>query len=89
MWVLVGFFIQLLLEQLSGGVEHGHIHAPHNATGKFAISVMLGLCVHAFLEGIPLTHFTEYAGSAHAHHGHEHNHLLYGIILHKALKHAC
>lgn len=82
-WVLVGFFIQLLLEQLSGGVEHGHIHAPHQATSKFAISVMAGLCIHAFLEGVPLSHFTEF-GTAHVGHGHTHNHLLYGIILHKA-----
>ncbi len=78
-WVLVGFFIQLLLEQLSGGVEHGHIHPTHKATGKFALSVMIGLCVHAFLEGIPLSHFTEFSTNHH-----HHNHLLYGIILHKA-----
>lgn len=78
-WVLLGFFIQLLLEQLSGGVEHGHIHPTKNATGKFAISVMVGLCVHAFLEGIPLSHFTEFSTNHH-----HHNHLLYGIILHKA-----
>jgi zinc transporter ZupT len=84
MWVLLGFFIQLLLEQLSGGVEHGHIHAPHKATGKFAISVMAGLCIHAFLEGIPLSHFTEFGQTTHIHHDHAHNHLLYGIILHKA-----
>ena len=82
-WVLVGFFIQLLLEQLSIGVEHGHIHAHKHASTSFAFQVMLGLCLHAFLEGLPLSNYPEF----HAHHHdleHNHNHLLYGIILHKA-----
>lgn len=82
-WVLVGFFIQLLLEQLSSGVEHGHVHAHKHASAGFAIQVMLGLCLHAFLEGLPLSSYPEF----HAHHhdvSHHHNHLLYGIILHKA-----
>lgn len=83
LWVLVGFFIQLLLEQLSKGVEHGHIHAHQHASASFAIQVMLGLCLHAFLEGLPLSNYPDF----HAHHhaeSHNHNHLLYGIILHKA-----
>ena len=82
-WVLVGFFIQLLLEQLSRGVEHGHVHAHQHASGGFAIQVMLGLCLHAFIEGLPLSNYSEF----HAHHHevvHSHNHLLYGIVLHKA-----
>ena len=31
LWILGGFFIQLVLEQFSGGVEHGHVHAPQHA----------------------------------------------------------
>ena len=31
LWLLAGFFIQLLLEVLSQGVEHGHIHAHQRA----------------------------------------------------------
>lgn len=81
LWVLGGFFIQLLLEQLSVGVEHGHIHAPHRYSGSFVISVMLGLAVHAFVEGIPLSYYGELHVEAHGH-SHTHNHLLYGIILH-------
>ena len=84
-WVLFGFFLQLLLEQLSRGVEHGHIHAHQNAGSSFAISIMLGLCLHAFLEGLPLSHYQDLT------HAHQHqeswlgagNHLLFGIILHK------
>ncbi len=81
LWILLGFFIQLALEQLSKGIEHGHIH-PHAASG-FAYSIMLGLCLHAFIEGLPLHDYDEFY---HAQHGAEHsaNHLFYGIILHKA-----
>jgi zinc transporter ZupT len=83
LFVLLGFCIQLFLEQLSGGVEHGHTHAHKGAGAGFAISIMIGLCVHAFMEGMPLGNYENF----HAHtHGHEagHNHLLIGIILHKA-----
>ena len=81
LWVIGGFFAQILLEQLSVGVEHGHIHAPHKYTVGFVISVMLGLGVHAFVEGIPLNYYGEHYMEAHGH-SHTHNHLLYGIILH-------
>lgn len=85
LWVLFGFFLQLLLEQLSKGVEHGHIHAHHDAGAGFAVSIMLGLCFHAFLEGLPLSHYHELTHTAHTHHGWlgNGNHLLFGIILHK------
>lgn len=87
-FVLVGFFVQLLLEQLSKGVEHGHIHAVSNTNTAAAMAVMLGLCLHAFIEGLPLDIIE------HHHHGHDHghehhhpeggiNHLLYAIVLHK------
>lgn len=82
-WVLAGFFFQLILEQFSGGVEHGHIHAAHHSTAQFAFSVMIGLCAHAFLEGLPMSAYENLANTNidDPHHGH--NHLLYGIILHK------
>lgn len=83
LWVLGGFFIQLVLEQFSGGVEHGHVHAPHHAKGQFAIQVMIGLCLHAFMEGMPLSGYGE-IHEALTGHDHSHNHLLWGIILHKA-----
>ncbi len=70
-WILLGFFIQLLLEQISRGVEHGHFHLPHQPSGSFAVQIMTGLCVHAFFEGIPLSNIGD-------------SHLFYGIILHHA-----
>ena len=81
LWILAGFFIQLLLEQLSAGVEHGHIHAPHKFSTGFVISVMTGLCIHAFMEGMPLSYYDEFH-VAELGHTHTHNHLLYGIVLH-------
>ncbi len=80
-WILAGFFVQLLLEQLSAGVEHGHIHAPHKFSAGFVVSVMTGLCIHAFVEGMPLSYYGEFH-QAELGHSHSHNHLLYGIVLH-------
>lgn len=78
-FVLVGFFIQLLLEQLSRGVEHGHIHAFSNTNTSAAFAIMVGLCLHAFIEGLPLDFhnhdhgvITEVVDDTH-HHAHEHD----------------
>lgn len=83
LWILLGFFIQIFLEQLSGGVEHGHIHPAHHANSGFAIQVMIGLCLHAFMEGMPLENYEEFRSAALGH-DHDHNHLLYGVLMHKA-----
>jgi zinc transporter ZupT len=84
LWILLGFFIQLFLEQLSTGVEHGHVHAAEKGTRGFALQIMLGLCLHAFMEGMPLSGYAGIHELQHAGHSHNHHHLLYGIILHKA-----
>ncbi|MFL3667042.1 MAG: ZIP family metal transporter [Verrucomicrobiota bacterium] len=81
-FVLAGFFTQVMLEFFSGGIEHGHAHT--HRTAGLPVGLMIGLCLHAFLEGMPL-------GAGHSHHGHEHSHgdshgvepLLLGIVLHK------
>ncbi len=76
-WVLVGFLIQLLLETLTKGIEHGHNHAScceHGHTNHVhpVSGLIIGLSLHSFLEGMPLTF------------GHDEIHwgLLYGIFLH-------
>ena len=84
-FILLGFFIQVMLEFLSGGIEHGHAHTHHQ--GRLPVGLMVGLCLHAFLEGMPLGGGED----AHSHHGHDHSHdhshglqpLLLGIVLHK------
>ena len=80
-WVLAGFLLQLLLERLSSGVEHGHLHAHKGASWGFAIQIMVGLSLHAFIEGLPLSFYHEIHGAHHDTGAHD---LLYGIILHKA-----
>lgn len=69
LFVLGGFLLQILMEQFSEGIEHGHIHKHSHAHFVFPIGIMVSLCLHAFLEGMPLA-----AG--------EHNELAFGIALH-------
>ncbi|PRD46630.1 ZIP family metal transporter [Sphingobacterium haloxyli] len=52
LYILGGFLFQLVLEQFSQGIEHGHIH--HSAHNAFPLGIMISLCLHAFLEGMPL-----------------------------------
>ena len=82
-FILIGFFVQLMLEFLSGGIEHGHAHKQRH--GGIPIGLMVGLCLHAFLEGMPLG--GDEAGSHNHGHSHGHSHgiepLLLGIVLHK------
>lgn len=52
LYILGGFIFQLLLEQFSQGIEHGHIH--HSENTGFPLGIMISLCLHAFLEGMPL-----------------------------------
>jgi zinc and cadmium transporter len=49
--ILAGFFVQLILDTISMGIEHGHTHALH---GRAAIGVLTGLCLHAFVEAMAL-----------------------------------
>ncbi|MHB1921852.1 MAG: ZIP family metal transporter [Chitinophagaceae bacterium] len=53
-YIVIGFFLQVFLQQLSHGMEHGHSHFPgeHQHSGLSAL--LLGLSLHAFMEGIPL-----------------------------------
>ncbi|MEK7707729.1 MAG: ZIP family metal transporter [Verrucomicrobiota bacterium] len=57
--MLAGFFTQVALDVISMGVEHGHTHALHH--GRMPVGVVVGLCLHAFVEAMALgnakTHF--------------------------------
>ena len=59
LFVLIGFFLQIFLEQLSKGIEHGHKHVYKSVP----ISILIGLSIHSFIEGMPL-------GIHHHHHTH-------------------
>lgn len=67
-FILIGFLLQIFLEQFSEGVEHGHIHKHHDGQ-IFPYGIMISLCLHAFLEGMPLAKD-------------QHNELIFGIALH-------
>ncbi len=54
LFVIGGFLFQVILEQFSEGIEHGHIHVHSKKQHAFPLGVMLSLCIHAFLEGMPL-----------------------------------
>ncbi len=76
--VLAGFFLQQVLEYISQGVEHGHVHVHekgHRHLESTAISALLALSLHAFLEGGML---------ANPNHGHSSSTLLIGVLIHKA-----
>lgn len=53
LWVIGGVLLQMLLENLTKGFEHGHFHH-QSEQNILPIALILGLFVHAFIEGIPL-----------------------------------
>src|SRR5690554_291040 len=69
LWVLGGFLFQIVLEQFSHGIEHGHVHQSHGTTGLFPLGIMISLCLHAFIEGMPLA-------------SNHQNELVFGIAIH-------
>ena len=75
-WVLLGFGIQLVLDFISKGLEHGHLHIQKN---KIPLLPLVGLFIHAFIEGMPLGLDGEY----HNYHNHYNDGLLWSIALHK------
>ena len=66
-FIILGLLIQLIMDYFSKGAEHGHIHHHGN---KFPTILFFSLCLHAFMEGIPLAHD-------------EHQELLWAIVVHK------
>lgn len=53
-YILGGFLFQIVLEQFSQGIEHGHMHVHEHHEAAFPFGIMLSLCLHGFLEGMPL-----------------------------------
>jgi zinc and cadmium transporter len=83
-YVLAGFFLQMVLEIFSQGIEHGHIHSHpghhHGGISSMPYLLLGSLFVHSFLEGSILVR-----GGV----GHHHNHVsenfyyvLAGIAIH-------
>lgn len=67
LYVLAGLFFQMIVESLSKGAEHGHVHIHHKKS--FPVSIFIGLFLHSFFEGMPVMH--------------QHSHsLLWAIFIH-------
>lgn len=67
LFIMSGILLQIILEFFSKGAEHGHVHIHKNETA-FPWFLFISLCVHSFLEGFPI---------------HEHNDMVYGVLIHK------
>ncbi|MCX2681531.1 ZIP family metal transporter [Galbibacter sp. EGI 63066] len=66
-FIMLGILLQIFLEFFSKGAEHGHVHL-HNDIKVFPWLLFISLSIHSILEGFPI---------------HQHETLLYGIIVHK------
>jgi zinc transporter ZupT len=50
-YILAGFFLQIIVDFFTKGVEHGHLHF-HKFKKGFPVSMFLALSLHAFIEGL-------------------------------------
>jgi zinc transporter ZupT len=75
-FILFGFFLQIAMDSISMGIEHGHAHELH---GRMAYGVLAGLCIHAFVEALALG---QAAGQQSAHDKAQHHFLLVSIVVH-------
>ncbi|MCM8571111.1 ZIP family metal transporter [Gramella jeungdoensis] len=66
-FIMLGLLLQIILEFLSKGVEHGHLHFQENSAA-FPVLLLFSLSLHSLLEGFPLDND---------------NHLLHGVVVHK------
>lgn len=66
MYIMLGIILQIVLEYFSKGAEHGHVHG-HEKMYHIPWTLFISLCIHAFLEGIPIQND---------------NHLALGIAIH-------
>ncbi|KZS40306.1 ZIP family metal transporter [Aquimarina aggregata] len=67
LFIMCGILLQIVLEFFSKGVEHGHEHIQKEGK-EFPWVLFISLCIHSFLEGFPI---------------HQHNDMVYGILIHK------
>jgi len=67
LFIMCGILLQIILELFSKGAEHGHVHI-HKSETAFPWWLFVSLSLHSLLEGFPI---------------HEHNDMVYGILIHK------
>jgi len=81
-FLLLGLVMQLILEAITGGIEHDHEHASnedhiHGSSNKKIVifGLLFGLCLHSVLEGLPMLAVNENHTEIVAHEDHQgHDH---------------
>lgn len=67
LFIMSGILFQILLEFFSKGAEHGHVHG-HEKMAHIPWLLFVSLCIHAFLEGFPVSHHHNLALGIAIHH---------------------
>ncbi len=67
-FIMAGIVFQIILEYFSKGAEHGHVHGGHDHMHKMPWLLFISLCIHALLEGMPVSHHNELAWGIAIHH---------------------
>lgn len=66
-FIMVGILFQIILEFFSKGAEHGHVHG-HETMVQIPWLLFISLCIHAFLEGLPVNRHHNLAWGISVHH---------------------
>lgn len=66
-FIMAGILFQIILEFFSKGAEHGHVHG-HEEMQTMPWLLFISLCLHAFLEGFPVSHHENLAIGIAIHH---------------------
>lgn len=66
-FIMAGIVFQIILEYFSKGAEHGHVHG-HDHSHKMPWLLFISLCIHALLEGMPVSHHHDMAWGIAIHH---------------------
>jgi len=68
-FIMAGIIFQIVLEYFSKGAEHGHVHAhKHEHEHSMPWLLFISLCLHALLEGMPVSHHEDMAWGIAIHH---------------------
>ena len=67
LFIMAGILFQIILEFFSKGAEHGHVHG-HEKMFHIPWLLFISLCIHAFLEGFPVSHHHSLALGIAIHH---------------------
>ena len=67
LFIMMGILFQIILEFFSKGAEHGHVHG-HAKMYQIPWLLFISLCIHAFLEGFPVSHHHDLALGIAIHH---------------------